>query len=158
MKYSDSIIKAEIGEKKINTIPDSKLKEYGLGIVSCYPKIEGILKKISNSNGAETEYIFDKLGFSIGKWKYNKSFALGGTLDFEKSLNRIVWPALKEILAYEKIDTYSISFDDIYAIDHFFVISYIKGIMLTMGHLPVINITKKNKGKIIQYTINITNS
>ncbi len=123
------------------------LKSYGEQVIEKFPDINEYLTGIDHQLApSNKEEILTKLGKGIGRWQCKKNYALGGLLDLDKTLERMLWLSLNDFLSIEASGN-MIAVSDCphcsgqQVVDTqpscFFIIGYIQGFLGFLEHLPV---------------------
>ncbi|MFK5947753.1 MAG: hypothetical protein QM500_03150 [Methylococcales bacterium] len=78
-------------------------KNYFDKLVDAYPKIAPLIKVINSELDEPTRNeVLKKLGRALGRRQYKMNYALGGVLNIDKTLQRMLSPCLKEFVEIEQ--------------------------------------------------------
>ncbi|MCK5662191.1 MAG: hypothetical protein KAI17_01845 [Thiotrichaceae bacterium] len=80
-------------------------KVYFDRLVDAYPQIAPIIKTINSELDVATRNeVLSTLGRALGRRQYKTNYALGGVLNIDKTLQRMLKPCLKEFVEVEQFD------------------------------------------------------
>ncbi|MEE9413379.1 MAG: hypothetical protein V3V22_10050 [Methylococcales bacterium] len=123
---------------------NSILKSYGKQLIGQYPDIRHLLTNIENEIPSDIRQdLFTRLGKGFGRWQCTNNQSLGGLLSLEKTLKRILWPALNDFLDIEALGNQVEVRDCPHCFDKaqketncYFITAYIQGYLDALDHLP----------------------
>ncbi len=136
--------KAPITQTTAGVDVSSQLKIYGKQLIGQYPDIRHLLTNIENEIPSEIRQdLFTRLGKGFGRWQCTNNKSLGGLLSLDKTLQRILWPALNDFLDIEALGNRVEVRDCPHCFDKiqkesncYFITAYIEGYLAVLDHLP----------------------
>lgn len=79
------------------------VSRYGKLMVGRYPDIADLVIQFDDEVPAiERNAALMSLGKGIGRWQYKKKYSLGAKLSLDKTIQRMLWPALSEFVAINR--------------------------------------------------------
>ncbi len=138
--------------------PSGDVKEiagrYGKQIVAEFPNIGHLVMRLDNEVDSEVrDDVLLRLGKGIGRWRYKKAYAHGAKLPLDKTLQRLVWPALAEFVDITKGNS-QVQVHNCYhgtdsqrsaALNCHFVTGFLQGFLGEMTHIKVAEIKQVAK-------------
>ncbi len=126
------------------------LKNYGKQLIGEYPNISHLLKKIDNELAPSIKQeMLTKLGKGLGRWQCKNNYSLGGLLSLDKTLQRMVWPSLKDFLTIDAKGTFVEVHDCPHCFNQvdskpscFFIAGFIEGFLDSLNHLPLTSVAQ----------------
>ncbi|MEM7116793.1 MAG: 4-vinyl reductase [Chloroflexota bacterium] len=126
-------------------VTTDQLNQLGQRLVVAYPQIRREIRRIDEQlDPAVRDDMLLQLGEALGKWQYRKNYSLGARLTLDKTLQRIVWPALEDFLQITKGETFVRVLDCPHCATEqtptepncHFITGYIRGFLEVIPRLP----------------------